>query len=60
MGWGKLNFEGPLTSVLQEAQIEVVDKETCSRNYASHNVVIDDRVICASGKGKDTCKVSYN
>lgn len=56
MGWGKQNFEGSVSSMLQEAQVDVIDKNVCSKNYVNHNVVIDDRVLCAGGKGKDTCK----
>lgn len=58
MGWGKLDYDGPLSPALQEAQINVIERETCAKNYANHNVVIDNRVLCAAGKGKDTCKVS--
>lgn len=55
-GWGRLSFQGELSPILQEAQIDIVDNERCTADYANFRAVIDHRVLCAGGDGKDSCR----
>ncbi|XP_065221065.1 venom protease-like [Planococcus citri] len=55
-GWGATNWKGPSSNILQEARVDIVDQETCAKNYASQKSVIDHRVLCAGGMGKDSCQ----
>lgn len=55
-GWGRSSFQGELSSILQEAQIDIVDNERCVSDYANFRAVIDHRVLCAGGDGKDSCR----
>lgn len=58
-GWGALSYQGPVSSILQEAQIPVVSNADCERNYRLYfpNQVFDNRVICAGYGGRDSCKM---
>lgn len=56
-GWGAIEFRGPSKTWLQDAQIEMVDNQLCARNYSNQRTaLIDHRVLCAGGGGKDTCQ----
>lgn len=57
-GWGTLNFGGPVSSVLQEAQVRVWSNTECSLNYGKLDRTIADSMLCASDPGKDACQVS--
>ncbi|XP_065221063.1 venom protease-like [Planococcus citri] len=56
-GWGATAWRGSSSSYLQHAQIEIVDNDRCARNYSTQRTaLIDERVLCAGGGGKDTCQ----
>ncbi|XP_065221064.1 venom protease-like [Planococcus citri] len=57
VGWGAADWRGSSSSYLQHAQIEIVDNDRCARNYSTRRTaLIDERVLCAGGGGKDTCQ----
>ena len=43
---------GPQSSTLQQVDLKVVKDEHCKNFYP----VLTPRMMCAAGKGKDTCK----
>ncbi|XP_037039357.1 mucin-2-like [Bradysia coprophila] len=57
-GWGATSYQGPVSSILQEAQIPVVSNSDCERNYRIYfpNQIFDNRVICAGFGGRDSCQ----
>ncbi|CAI6347861.1 unnamed protein product [Macrosiphum euphorbiae] len=55
-GWGSESLKGPLSSVLMEIQVPVIDNAECKRAYYySKKIIIDDRIICAGSGEKDAC-----
>lgn len=55
-------IEGSSSAALLEAQVPVVETNTCREQYQRvRNAVVDDRVLCAgyAQGGKDACQVSY-
>lgn len=60
-GWGATSYQGPVSSILQEAQIPVVSNSDCERNYRVYfpNQIFDNRVLCAGFGGRDSCKVFF-
>lgn len=57
-GWGSTSFQGPQSSILQDAQVQVVATHDCEKNYKSKfpMQVFDDRIICAGLGGRDACQ----
>ncbi|KAG8283301.1 serine-type endopeptidase activity protein [Homalodisca vitripennis] len=60
-GWGRTAHKNPRAVVvthLQEARVDITDKNNCSNAYRRfHTTVIDDGVICAiSPIGQDACQ----
>ncbi|CAH1738371.1 venom protease-like [Aphis gossypii] len=55
-GWGTTESSGPRSSSLKEIQIPITNMTECKKLYESLKFSIDDRVICAGEKGKDTCQ----
>ncbi|XP_043976577.1 transmembrane protease serine 4a isoform X2 [Gambusia affinis] len=53
-GWGLLRENGKTSTILQKADIEVIDRKTCSNIYGS----ISQRMICAGNLkgGVDSCQ----
>lgn len=53
-GWGDLAEGGASPSILQKAEVPLVDEVTCNASYAGQ---ISDRMMCAgfSAGGKDSC-----
>lgn len=50
--------EGPSSSALLEAQIEIIDTTSCGKIYSNFaGTTIDQRVVCAGKFGKDACRV---
>ncbi|XP_032874737.1 transmembrane protease serine 9-like [Amblyraja radiata] len=43
-GWGRLAYQGSLPFILQEAEVSVIDDQTCRNAYRSH---ITPRMLCA-------------
>ncbi|XP_065204434.1 venom protease-like [Planococcus citri] len=57
IGWGSTEYRGPMSNVLQEVQLEIIDAATCTEKYRNlTQSVIDNRVLCASKKKKDSCQ----
>lgn len=57
-GWGAVSYQGPVSSILQEAQIPIVSNSDCERNYRTYfpNQIFDNRVLCAGFGGRDSCQ----
>ncbi|CAH1153664.1 unnamed protein product [Phaedon cochleariae] len=56
-GWGALYFNGPSSSVLQVAEIPVIDTGHCQRAFGKQTT-IDERILCAGWLNgmKDSCQ----
>ncbi|XP_032874636.1 transmembrane protease serine 11D-like [Amblyraja radiata] len=54
-GWGRLAYQGSLPNILQEAEVSVIDEQTCRNIYRSH---ITPRMLCAGvlTGGVDSCQ----
>lgn len=59
-GWGATSYQGPVSPILQEAQIPIVSNSDCERNYRIYfpNQIFDNRVLCAGYGGRDSCQGS--
>ncbi|KAE9537836.1 hypothetical protein AGLY_005808 [Aphis glycines] len=55
-GWGTTESSGPTSLSLKEVQIPIINMTECKKLYEGLKFSIDDRVICAGEKGKDTCQ----
>ncbi|XP_046689251.1 venom protease-like [Homalodisca vitripennis] len=59
-GWGRTAYgnRNAVVTHLQEARVDITDKNNCSNAYERfRNVIIDDGVVCAiSPIGQDTCQ----
>ncbi|KAG8283298.1 serine-type endopeptidase activity protein [Homalodisca vitripennis] len=59
-GWGRTAYgnRNAVVTHLQEARVDITDKNNCSNAYERfRNVIIDDGVVCAiSPTGQDTCQ----
>lgn len=45
-GWGRVNISSIGATILQEAEIEIVDIETCKQAWAGQSIVATDSNIC--------------
>ena len=54
MGWGTTSSGGSTSSVLLEAEVDLVSQEQCKAAYK--DAAITDRMICAARDGRDTCQ----
>lgn len=57
-GWGSLQSQGPLTTLLRKVEVPLVSSAECSALYL--NRPISQRMICAgytNSGGKDACQV---
>ena len=56
-GWGKTE-NGSSSEVLLEASVPIFPHDQCVNNYAKHNVIITDQMMCAGFEegGIDTCE----
>ena len=54
MGWGSTSSGGSTSSVLLEAEVDLVSQEQCKAAYK--DAAITDRMICAARDGRDTCQ----
>uniref|UniRef100_A0AAR2KZB0 Peptidase S1 domain-containing protein n=2 Tax=Pygocentrus nattereri TaxID=42514 RepID=A0AAR2KZB0_PYGNA len=52
-GWGKIAFEGPYSSRLLEADVSVIETETCKRDWG--NYFSESNMMCA-GSGRGFCQ----
>lgn len=54
-------ISAPAETRLLEAEVTIKSTEECRRNITStntlRNAVIDNKVVCASSPGKDSCQV---
>lgn len=66
-GWGRLDFDRPVTSHLQKVELDLFTYQECDELYAVLNSssinrgIVNETQICAgtqSGRG-DTCQVSF-
>ena len=57
-GWGKDHWEGEYQTILKEVQKPVVNDSQCEKAFRSlsRDFKLDDSILCAGGKGEDTCK----
>ncbi|XP_078002798.1 chymotrypsin-C [Phascolarctos cinereus] len=49
-GWGLLWTDGPLSDVLQQALLPIVDHDTCSR-FDWWSIMVSEKMVCAGGDG---------
>merc|ERR1719367_2238667 len=45
-GWGRMNITWDQATILQEAQIEIVDIETCKQKWEGRRPTLTDSNIC--------------
>lgn len=57
-GWGSTYFQGPQSSVLQDAQVPIISTTECEKSYKNlfSTQVFDNRIICAGSAGHDACQ----
>mmetsp|Transcript_13202 Transcript_13202/g.34180 ORF Transcript_13202/g.34180 Transcript_13202/m.34180 type:complete len:406 (+) Transcript_13202:190-1407(+) len=51
-GWGATSFGGSMVPVLRDVEVDFWDWGVCKRRYH----LLDDSMMCASSKGKDSCQ----
>ena len=56
-GWGQTDIGGELQDQLRQAEMRVVDNETCAKRYAKRysKIQIVKEHLCAGGEDKGTC-----
>ncbi|KAF7209760.1 transmembrane protease serine 11D [Nothobranchius furzeri] len=56
-GWGSLYYKGSVVDRLQEAEVELIDRQTCNQP-TWYNGIITESMICAGleGGGVDSCQ----
>ncbi|XP_078415693.1 transmembrane protease serine 9-like [Cetorhinus maximus] len=54
-GWGTLSFKGSLPTILQKADVDIINNNTCKAVYGS---IITERMLCAGflEGGVDSCQ----
>uniref|UniRef100_A0A3B4D6R8 Peptidase S1 domain-containing protein n=1 Tax=Pygocentrus nattereri TaxID=42514 RepID=A0A3B4D6R8_PYGNA len=59
-GWGSTVFKGSLVDTLREAEVELIDTETCNQQDW-HSGHVSDNMVCAGRErgGTDTCQVMF-
>ncbi|XP_058460908.1 venom serine protease-like [Malaya genurostris] len=55
LGWGTLDFGGPMATDLQKVALQVMDLATCRSKLSGMNTVQDNQ-ICTYTAGKDSCQ----
>ena len=57
-GWGSTSFQGPQSSILQDAQVPVASTAECEQSYKNiySTQVFDNRIICAGNGARDACQ----
>lgn len=55
LGWGTLEFSGPMSAALQKVDLNVVSNARCETSYPTGAVTAAQ--LCAFARGKDTCQV---
>lgn len=66
-GWGKLNYTGPKSDILQKVILELFTNEECNQKYRAQanryisRGILDESQVCAGSHAnrKDTCQVSH-
>lgn len=48
-GWGTLDMQGALPSVLQQGLVSTLSQDACRMQYAKDNLTITGAMLCASG-----------
>lgn len=48
-GWGTLDMQGALPSVLQQGLVSTLSQDACKMQYAKDNLTITGAMLCASG-----------
>ncbi|KAI4879175.1 hypothetical protein NFI96_025799 [Prochilodus magdalenae] len=58
MGWGAVREDGKLTTLLQKAQVSIIDQSDCLQSYSRR---LTANMMCAGSMegGKDTCLVIF-
>ncbi|CAL7934486.1 unnamed protein product [Xylocopa violacea] len=59
-GWGRIYYHGPLSNVLKEVQVQVLNNTLCKSKFSkSRNIAINGGSLCAGYEegGKDACQV---
>lgn len=54
VGWGKTSESGSMSSVLLEAEVDIVDRNECRADY-EYLQTITKHMICAARAGRDAC-----
>lgn len=60
-GWGKFHNKSPVSDVLREVNITVIDRKICNdQKHYNYNPMIGVNMICAGSfkGGRDSCNVS--
>ncbi|XP_055909982.1 venom serine protease Bi-VSP-like [Eupeodes corollae] len=57
-GWGTVKFQGAPSNVLREAQVPIIETETCLANYSTKfkPVAVTNTLICAGNYITDACQ----
>nr|QHB21564.1 venom S1 protease 19 [Platymeris rhadamanthus] len=56
IGWGAMQFQGPMTTLPQKVNVKVVDMQTCNRAWPYHVLVSPATQICTHSRGKTACQ----
>jgi len=56
IGWGTIEFGGPVSDILQEVKVNVWDSKKCADNYKKLGRTVLPTMMCAGAPRKDSCQ----
>lgn len=56
MGWGTTSYEGYVSDVLLEVEVDLISQSDCQEAYNDDEAIVTDRMVCAARPGKDSCQ----
>ena len=58
-GWGTTSYWGESSNILLKGDVNIVDVDACiTKDTYAHRVSYKASIVCASGRGTDSCQVS--
>jgi len=56
VGWGLTSFDGIQSRFLQKVNVTIDDHSLCKEKYGNYNIMVNDKMLCASDSGQDSCQ----